>query len=107
MAPMALLELTAITGDERYRDAAIRGLGWVFGENELGRSMLDRDAGILHRSIRRPAPLDRAALYANTALATVGLRARGHQAKRLELNPTDRPYHLGWILEAWAGREPA
>jgi len=24
----------------------------------------------------------------------------------IEVNPTDRPYHLGWVLEAWAGREP-
>ena len=22
-----------------------------------------------------------------------------------ELNPTDRPYHFGWVLEAWCGRE--
>jgi hypothetical protein len=23
----------------------------------------------------------------------------------LEINRTTRPYHLGWMLEAWAGRE--
>ncbi len=53
MAPMALLELSEVTGDAKYRDAAIRGLDWIFGQNDLGREMLDRDAGILYRSIRR------------------------------------------------------
>ena len=55
MAPMALLELSEVTGEPRYRDAAIRGLDWIFGQNDLGREMLDRDAGILYRSIRRSA----------------------------------------------------
>jgi len=106
MAPMALLELSEVTGDPKYRDAAIRGLDWVYGSNDLGREMLDRERGILYRSIRRKRGFDRALLYANTATSTVAkpllARARGP----LEINPTDRPYHLGWILEAWAGREP-
>ena len=25
----------------------------------------------------------------------------------LRVNATDRPYHLGWILQAWCWREPA
>ncbi|MEJ7875043.1 MAG: hypothetical protein WKF62_00170, partial [Solirubrobacterales bacterium] len=107
MAPMALLELSEVTGDPKYRDAAIRGLDWVFGQNDLGREMLDREQGVLYRSIRRRRGFDRAFLYANTATSTFAkpllARARGP----LEINPTDRPYHLGWILEAWAGREPA
>lgn len=106
MAPMALLELSQVSGESRYRDAALRGLAWIFGANELGRSMLDHDAGILHRSIRRRRPLDRAFLYANTAGAAALGRAPFARARGgLEVNPTDRPYHLGWILEAWAGRE--
>lgn len=104
MAPMALLELAEVSGDERYRAAALRGLDWIFGRNELGLSMLDEETGILYRSIRRTRPWDRALLYANTALASVGRRPVG-EGRQLEVNPTDRPYHLGWILEAWAGRE--
>ena len=106
MAPMALLELSEVTGDNRYRDAAIRGLGWIFGRNDLNRSMLDRDAGILYRSIRRKRGFDRAILYANTATSLAGGAALSGVRGPLEVNPTDRPYHLGWILEAWAGREP-
>lgn len=106
MAPMALLALTEVTGDERFREAAVRGLEWIFGRNDLGCSMLDRETGILYRSIRRRPGWDRALLYANTAGATLGSRAPVGARAPLELNPTDRPYHLGWILEAWAGREP-
>jgi hypothetical protein len=104
MAPMALGALSLATADARYEAAARRGLEWVFGRNELGAPMLDREAGIVHRSIRRRRPWDRAALYANAATAALGrpllARARGP----LEVNRTDRPYHLGWVLEAWAGR---
>ncbi len=107
MAPMALLELSELTGDARYREAAMRGLDWIYGRNDLGREMLDRDAGILYRSIRRARGFDRALLYANTATSQVGRAALSGMRGPLEVNPTDRPYHLGWILEAWAGREPA
>ncbi|MDX6588273.1 MAG: hypothetical protein QOI31_2746 [Solirubrobacterales bacterium] len=107
MAPMALLELSEVTGEPEYRDAAIRGLDWIFGQNDLNREMLDHEAGILYRSIRRRPGFDRALLYANTATSSVGRAALSGLRGPLELNPTDRPYHLGWILEAWAGREPA
>jgi hypothetical protein len=105
MAPMALLALTDATGDERYRDAALRGLEWVFGGNDLNRVMLDREAGILYRSIRRRPGLDRALLYANTLGAMIRQPPLAGFGGPLEVNPTDRPYHLGWVLEAWAGRE--
>jgi len=106
MAPMALLELSEVTGDSRYRDAAVRGLDWIFGQNDLRREMLDRDAGILYRSIRRKRGFDRTLLYANTATSMAAKPLLARAKGPLEVNPTDRPYHLGWILEAWAGRMP-
>ena len=39
MAPMTLLELTEVSGDERYASAARRGVPWMFGANELGVDM--------------------------------------------------------------------
>jgi hypothetical protein len=107
MAPMAMLELSEVTGDPRYREAAVQGLEWVFGRNDLGRPMLDSEAGILYRSIRRKRGWDRGALYANTATSALRRPALAGTKGPLEVNPTDRPYHLGWILEAWAGRDPA
>ena len=107
MAPMALQELGEVSGQARYQEAALRGLDWVFGRNDLGREMLDRDAGILYRSIRRRPGFDRALLYANTAGALAGTALFAGTRGPLEVNRTDRPYHLGWVLEAWAGRAPA
>lgn len=105
MAPLALLELYEATGDVRYHAATLRGLDWIFGKNDLGRPMLDPDRRIVYRSIRRRWPWDRAMLYANTAAALAGLSTNARRPRGLEVNPTDRPYHLGWVLEAWCGRE--
>lgn len=105
MAPMALLALTEATGEPAYAAAAAHGLGWVYGRNELGARMLDEEAGMLYRSIRRRRPLDRLAIYANTAGSLAAGVTPASAAGPVEINRTDRPYHLGWVLEAWCGRE--
>lgn len=105
MAPMGLFELYEATGDDRYRAAAADGLEWIYGRNDLGVSMLDRERRILYRSIRRKRPFDRAVLSLNTAGSYLGMPLGAGWGGPLEINPTDRPYHLGWVLEAWAGRE--
>lgn len=105
MAPMGMHALTEATGDERFRAAAVYGLDWVFGRNDLGVQMLDREVGMIYRSIRRRESVSRAYLYGRTAASYVR-PPRIKDAKRtLEVNRSDRPYHLGWILEAWAGNE--
>jgi hypothetical protein len=107
MAPMALLEMTELTGNTGYRNAAVRGLGWSTGHNELRVNLLDTDAGFAHRSIRRRWPWSRLALAANSASALSVRRPVRLGGSAVALNRTCRPYHLGWILEAWAGREAA
>ena len=47
MAPMGLLALAEATGDQRYVAAADRGLRWIYGRNELGRTH-DRRAAPAH-----------------------------------------------------------
>ena len=107
MAPMALLELWEVTGDDRYRDAVAHGMRWIFGDNELGADMVDRANGLVLRSIRRRRGPDRLWLAAKTAASLAGASTSGSTARLTELNPTDRPYHFGWVLEAWCGREDA
>lgn len=103
MGPMGLLELANASGDDAFRNAALRGLDWIHGNNELGLVMVDEHATLIYRSIRRCRPLDRAALYVSAAASLFGasLRVPGP----VELNPTCRPYELGWLIEAWSGRE--
>ena len=107
MAPMALLELSEASGDAALpRGGAARPrLG--LRPQRARREMLDREAGILYRSIRRRSPVrPRAALREHGARVRRPGRRRSRGVRGpLEVNPTDRPYHLGWILEAWAGRE--
>ena len=106
MAPMGLLTLEEVSGDDRYKAAAAKGLEWIHGRNELGLDMVDEDEGMIYRSIRRRRPWDRIALYANTGSAVTRL-PRPFRDGVAELNATCRPYELGWLLEAWCGREPA
>jgi hypothetical protein len=104
MAPMGLLHFAETADDERYADAARRGVEWLFGRNDLQLDMVDAPEGMIYRSIRRARPFDRLALYANTAASIAIGRAPVSGRLRLELNDTCRPYELGWLLEAWAGR---
>ena len=104
MAPMAYFSLAAATGEQRYAAAGAEGLPWCFGENELGFQFYDANARFAHRAIKRGGWADRAELWANTLAGVAGLRRRLTLGSPV-VNTTCRPYHLGWIMEAWAGRE--
>jgi hypothetical protein len=105
MAPMALLELYEATGNQGYRRAATRGLDWIYGRNDLDQPLLNEDAGIVYRSIRRRTPWDHGMRYLNVTTACLRAPLGARWKHKLLINPTDRPYHLGWVLEAWCGRE--
>ncbi len=103
--PMALMALSeAVSVD--YSQAILRGMGWLFGNNVLRVRMVDRERRIIFRSIWRRPPADRVALAANSAWAlTFSRPALGDCRPLLGINSTCRPYHLGWLLYAWCGRE--
>ena len=105
MAPMALIELWQVTGEQRYLDAVAHGLRWIAGNNELSHDMVDRENHLVLRSIRRRRGADRLSLAIRSGASLAGVTVPGSTAKLTELNPTDRPYHFGWVLEAWCGRE--
>ena len=101
MAPMAFHELRAATGVDCNK-IINRGLKWLYGQNELGTNMIDGNNGLIYRSIRRKSIQARVSLYCRTLMSVSGvsLHKEPHPSS-LEINPTCRPYHLGWILEAW------
>lgn len=104
MAPMALFALTEVTGSTAYAAAAVESFAWGFGRNDLGHHFYDVDANFAHRSVRRQGWAHRAGLVLNTAAATTHAQRR-FEVGNLEINTTCRPYHLGWVMEAWSGRE--
>jgi hypothetical protein len=106
MAPMALLPLEKALGVPTSA-AVAKGVGWLFGDNELEATMADEDRGIIWRSIRRRDPLRRVVYPLKLAsLADVGegldLGARWATPATLEVDREMRPYHLGWCLLAFS-----
>lgn len=100
MAPMALLALSEMTRKD-FSPWIHRGLEWIGGRNELQLDMENSAAKVVWRCIcRKSSGLNG---YVNAAL------------QRRILNPTEsgdalkvlfecRPYELGWLLYAFAGR---
>ena len=105
LAMMGLHGVSQATGDDSYRAAAARGLDWNYGENRLGVAMFDRDAGVIYRSIRRRPAGRKARQAGSVARAVTGRPVRQPRPAELEVDRSMHPHHLGWILEAWAGRQ--
>jgi hypothetical protein len=106
MAAMALLA-AARFGPGDYVEPLTAGVRWIWGENELGRCLVNADAAMIYRAIQRTggdadgfagwSRRQRAEAY----LAALSGHARG-TPKRLELLVECRSYHLGWLLLAAA-----
>jgi hypothetical protein len=105
LAMIGLHGLSQATGDPRYRAAAARGMDWNYAGNELGVQMFDPEAKMIYRSIRRRRLSERTGRARRAAATYLRAKPRAASPEELEVDRTMRPFHLGWILEAWAGRE--
>jgi hypothetical protein len=106
MAMMALLPATRV-GAGDYLDALGGGLRWVTGHNELGQSLVDGRAGLIHRAIqRRGGDCDGLAGWSRPqrgAAYVAALTGRPRSApSEFERLTECRSYHLGWLLLAAA-----
>lgn len=103
MAPMTLHLLASLNliDPETHRRVQRESLGWLW-HNQLGRSMVDAERRVVYRSVRRRFPVNRVA-YTLGRLAPLQRLTR--EPGFLRLNATCRPYELGWLAYAWAGRE--
>ena len=101
MAPMALFALSEATGVD-YSEPIYKGLAWIAGNNQLGRDLRDASSGLIWRSIYRPTGWKK---YRDE----VGEFLRPVQSAKLvddlKILLECRPYHLGWLLYAFAGRD--
>ena len=102
MAPMALFELAAADGQE-VRERNRENLSWLWS-NQLGIRMVDEERQVIYRALRRRFPMNRWFKGTGRMAARVGLHGLGDLPWFLRLNATCRPYHLGWLLHAFARR---
>jgi hypothetical protein len=107
MAP-AILRHAIMHGVPGAREALVKGFIWLFGDNELGRTMLRPELHLFYRSQRRSGisgsraarglrALTKAALNRNDEIGTAGGAGR-------TLSLEVRSYELGWILWSFGGR---
>jgi hypothetical protein len=101
MGPMVLLDVGERLGVE-FQEPVERSLQWVFGSNEIGTSMIDRELEVIWRGLGRKG-IRRYILQASRLLH-YGLSS---SARLLNAFPGTaiiyecRPYHLGWLLYAF------
>jgi hypothetical protein len=107
MAPMALKAVEKACGADHGKQIEL-GLRWLFAENELEEAMVLKDEGIIWRDIERREPW-MFSRRARSLCCVLGLQQAGSLAgsffKALVVNRECRPYHLGWILYAWASNK--
>jgi hypothetical protein len=99
MAPMMLFDVGEAANHD-FSDAILKGLDWIGGNNELHRDFIERDMNLVWRCIYlRPRDA-----YIDAAMRFLELR-RGAVNARLMVRYECRPYELGWLLYAFAGRK--
>ncbi len=103
MGPMALFALGDAAGLD-FSDSIFKGLAWIYGNNELSIDMREPSAQLVWRSVYRHNPVQTYVtdffdfLTGTTSPVTPGT---------LKIKFECRPYELGWLLYAFAGRARA
>jgi hypothetical protein len=105
MAP-AFLHHAAAHGVTGARDALMRGFRWLFGDNEMGVSMLRPAERMFYRSQLRRGELKatRQRVFRSIANAVRGRSDGISRHSGLALRHECRSYELGWILWSFGGR---
>jgi hypothetical protein len=97
MAPMALFAAQEACNAD-FREPIYKGLGWIRRANELRQDLEDESSSVIWRCICPPksaSPFRRVSALMGQESAPATLRVL-HEC---------RPYELGWLLYAFAGRE--
>ena len=98
MAPMMLFAAGEASGWD-FSECIYKGIMWIGGNNELARDFIEPSLGMVWRCIY----LRSVDAYTNAALRMLRLRNRTAGA-RLKVRYECRPYELGWLLYALAGK---
>lgn len=99
MAPMALFAIGDLTGVD-FTQQIYKGLYWITGENELKTDLISTSMNVIWRSFYR----NKYKTYFDEFLTLFNIRNGRDSYKDLTIWHECRPYHLGWILYAFADR---
>ncbi len=99
MAPMALFTLSKISGVQ-FAKHIYRGLEWIIGNNELSFTLVDVSQNVIWRSFYRK----KHEMWFEEALSISGANNKGKNYDDLMILFECRPYHLGWLLYAFADK---
>ncbi len=102
MAPMALFALAEASHLD-YSEPIGRGLRWIAGQNELACDLRDA-SGLVWRCLQHES---RYKVYLDRAQNVLGSGKNRESGDGLRILFECRPYELGWLLYAFAGREAA
>jgi hypothetical protein len=97
MAPMALFAAEEASGTS-FDVSVTGGLRWIFGENERGADMRDRERALIWRCM---APQGQGRYY-RAAMHALGRDQKS--PRNLAILHEQRPYEFGWLLFAFAGK---
>lgn len=105
MAP-ALLEFAERHNVEGASEALIKGFNWVFGDNQLHRSMLVPSLQMSYRSQIRKSEMHSKSrrIIRSLANAYLGRKTQLVAPDKLALRMECRSYELGWILWSFGER---
>ncbi len=105
MAPMALFDLMEAGGPD-FTTSIARGLDWMGEHPETRQELIDDHHDLIWRSVRRKG-LPRMVRRLRAGVSRWLPRVRTDRLAACwppgAVDYEDRPYHLGWILEAWLG----
>jgi hypothetical protein len=97
MAPMALFALRDVSGID-FTAYIFKGLDWIFGDNEICVNLISCQQDLIWRSIYR----NKYKTYLDEILSLVKYNSNEKRYKNLIILTECRPYHLGWLLYAFA-----
>lgn len=101
MAPMALFALGDATRLD-FSESIYRGLAWIGGDNELNCDLREGTLNLVWRDVHRR---NRLKMYLREFADHVAPGTSDASADDLGVNRECRPYELGWLLYAFAGRD--
>ncbi len=99
MGPMMLFA-AGEAADRDFSEPIYKGLAWIHGNNEMRRDFVEPSLGLVWRSIY----LDSMDAHIDAAFRFLRLRSSTAKARQLNVRYECRPYELGWLLYAFAGR---